>query len=785
MQSSEVNMEQMPWRNVCCNPFNKPGHHSMKKNLRPVLPWMTEVNPSVKAESKICDSCRKELTPITVMSKPLNIPSVSMHEELLDEFCDKPCDDVDDDYVGPQDLELINQCLKTIGETPVAKKKLVHTSYTKEKLTKIKNAGILPSRMISKLDDGHEIIAQLKEKFYTCTDRSQKVQILTILPKSWSVKRIQEEFSVTNYMARKAKELAKNYGILSSPNPKHGCSLPAETIRLVQSFYELDEVSRIMPGKKDFVSIREGDHRVHVQKRLILGNLKEIYLQFKEKHPKEKVGFSKFAELRPRNCILAGASGTHVVCVCTIHQNIKLMMVGGKISELTAHEDVPLKEYNHCLSKIMCNPPHPDCYFRLCSSCPGTSGLQELLYKLMDDSMIDSVQYKQWVSTDRSTLETLSKPAEEFVELFCDLLTTLLTHSFIAKQQSAFQAEVKSKLKDGEFQVIADFAENYSFVLQDEVQGFHWNNAQATIHPFVIYYRDSGELHQLSYVVISDCLHHDTIAVYAFQKCLIEFLTSKFNSPPQKIVYFSDGSAAQYKNRKNFINLCYHKTDFRIDAEWHFFATSHGKGPCDGLGGTVKRLAARASLQRTYDHQIMTPHQLYEWASDNIPTIHFKFCTSEDYKRAETFLQERFQKSRTIPGTQKLHCFVPLTENSLRTKLYSNSSIQKEERVALIETDGLRMEEINGFVAVAYDEMWWIGCVLDVDENDRNVKIDLLYPHGPSQSFKYPPKHNTIVANCSDVLTKVDLRTVTGHTYTISKQESKAVTDKLKARIKC
>ena len=33
--------------------------------------------------------------------------------------------------------------------------------------------------------------------------------------------------------------------------------------------------------------------------------------------------------------------------------------------------------------------------------------------------------------------------------------------------------------------VTADFSENYSFVLQDAVQGFHWNNAQATIHPLL------------------------------------------------------------------------------------------------------------------------------------------------------------------------------------------------------------------------------------------------------------------------------------------------------------
>ena len=129
----------------------------------------------------------------------------------------------------------------------------------------------------------------------------------------------------------------------------------------------------------------------------------------------EKVGFSKFAELHPRNCVLAGTGGTHAVFICTIHQNVKLMIVGGKIPELSAYDDVPLKDYNHCLAKIICNPPHPDCYFQLCSSCPGTSGLQEHLYELMDINMIDSVQYKQWIFTDRSTLETLSKPAEEYV----------------------------------------------------------------------------------------------------------------------------------------------------------------------------------------------------------------------------------------------------------------------------------------------------------------------------------------------------------------------------------
>ena len=59
--------------------------------------------------------------------------------------------------------------------------------------------------------------------------------------------------------------------------------------------------------------------------------------------------------------------------------------------------------------------------------------------------------------------------------------------------------------------MLGDFAENYSFVIQDAVQGFHWNNTQATIHPFVAYYYDAvrGEVCFLNFVIISDSLTHD------------------------------------------------------------------------------------------------------------------------------------------------------------------------------------------------------------------------------------------------------------------------------------
>ena len=91
---------------------------------------------------------------------------------------------------------------------------------------------------------------------------------------------------------------------------------------------------------------------------------------------------------------------------------------------------------------------------------------------------------------------------------------------------------------------------------------------------------------------------HDINTVYCFLSVLINNQIKVSHPFIEKIYYFSDGCAAQYKNYKNFTNLLMHKIDFDLEAEWHFFATSHGKNACDGVGGTIKRLTARTSLQR-------------------------------------------------------------------------------------------------------------------------------------------------------------------------------------------
>jgi hypothetical protein len=123
---------------------------------------------------------------------------------------------------------------------------------------------------------------------------------------------------------------------------------------------------------------------------------------------------------------------------------------------------------------------------------------------------------------------------------------------------------------------------------------------------------------ELENLCFSECLYYDTLTAYTSQKHPKAFC--KENVPNISQIYsFSYGALAQHKNMNNFINLCHHNIDFGINAEWHFFATSHGRGPCDGVGGTIKRFAACSSLQH---HQLLTPAQLYSWAKKYLPSIH-------------------------------------------------------------------------------------------------------------------------------------------------------------------
>ena len=143
---------------------------------------------------------------------------------------------------------------------------------------------------------------------------------------------------------------------------------------------------------------------------------------------------------------------------------------------------------------------------------------------------------------------------EEKVEVLGNYVcsTVLFCHHFLKVQQAAYLKEAKAILDNETCIILMDFLENYSFLVQDAIQSFFWQNQQATLHPFAVYHNDdNGKLKCDCYCVISDHLLHDQTAVHCFISLVIPTIRTR-NPRINRIKYFSDGRASQYKNFKYF-----------------------------------------------------------------------------------------------------------------------------------------------------------------------------------------------------------------------------------------
>jgi len=66
-------------------------------------------------------------------------------------------------------------------------------------------------------------------------------------------------------------------------------------------------------------------------------------------------------------------------------------------------------------------------------------------------------------------------------------------------------------------------------------------------------------------------------------------------------------------------------------------------------------------------------------------------CTTEEYEREKSFLEDRFQKNHTIAGARSLHAFIPKTTDTMTTKRFSLSTTSKDMKL-MKEHGELEME---------------------------------------------------------------------------------------------
>ncbi|KAK3929167.1 ARL14 effector protein [Frankliniella fusca] len=755
----------------CCNFFNKhPKQTKVKATSDPISLALRgkgkAIGLSLIPGKKLCVTCRKhlfslfraeesEVTPL--VSTTSSSPSVVLQSGAVDDARDSTSGDnaggqpgnSDDNApaVGSQEsftapinkdtLQDINKFMIMHKKTPIDLKKLSQKGYTFQQIDALYRILLSlgkqpePSVSITTAFENssyfEEMVTQLQEYINQSSSDADNLHALSVLPRSMSVEKIREYFNVSKRLVKNTKSLVDRSGILCTPNKKLGRPKSEEILDAAKRFYLRQDISKELPGKNNFVTVRENGVRERRQVHLLMANIRHVHEEFLKNHPDMQLSLSKFASVRPKECYLASKSGMHNVCVCTIHENPKLMFKGARLNTISA---LKCNSVTDCIKYFVCGQPTTECYFRTCEKCPDKTLFSNIIQNHFDSEMVEEVTYNQWECTDRGNIITKISSIEDFVEDLVTLLEDLVTHHFIFKEQSSYFNERLNTLKDGEVVIVGDFAENYSFLVQNSIKAMYFNQKQSTIHPFSVTYWDpiSAKKEQKCFAVISDYMDHSTVAFYAFQRKLLEEL-KKRNINMKMVYYFSDGCSGQYKNKKMAANVWYHEKDFGVPAQWHFFATSHGKSACDGIGGTLKRLASYYSKQHTEPgSQITTPRRLFEWAQENIKGICSLWVSTQEVAEVEKLLQVRFNSAYKIDGIKSSHSIIPCHgETSVLIKKYSHAQEGSKRKISTVEDKHLNIDEVRGFIIYHQEEPnWFLGYVNTVNKDAEEISIEQL-----------------------------------------------------------
>ena len=103
-------------------------------------------------------------------------------------------------------------------------------------------------------------------------------------------------------------------------SPKRG-TLSKRLKEKVESFFERDDVSRLVPGQKSTVTL----NKVKKQKRFLLDSLEHLHMKYlSENTLLERLSYTTFTRLRPF-WVLSPRNSDRETCLCKTCENVKLL----------------------------------------------------------------------------------------------------------------------------------------------------------------------------------------------------------------------------------------------------------------------------------------------------------------------------------------------------------------------------------------------------------------------------------------------------------------------------
>ncbi|XP_046548265.1 uncharacterized protein LOC124258241 [Haliotis rubra] len=560
----------------------------------------------------------------------------------------------------------------------------------------------------------------------------------------------------------------------------------------VLQFMNRDDNSRNLPGKGDKISTGTGEY---VQKRILTDYLTNLHQKFLAEHP-VKLSLASFCRIRPKQ-ILTTAFITRDCCLCTRHQNMALILKSLK----PLYPEIPLnpEKYseNPRIDDMKANLLHPEFTYGQWKRVPvEIKGKTKVVMKIVQVTESKSVFF-----------ETLKLQTLEFID-----------HVSRLKTQYSQIRELKQNLPRHEAIIHMDFAENYNCKSVEEIQSAYWNQTSVTLHPVVVYTLpvDGSDLQHQSFVLVPDEMNHNSTTVLTFLKYIIQEV-KQLDPELKHVHYWTDSPTSQYRNKSIFNLVANHEDVFNITATWNYFEAGHGKGPCDGLGGTVKRMADQAVNAGKV--VIQDSKDFFAWSQSqhcSMPNVNFLFVSTEECEA--TAASQANRKLKPVKGTMKIHAVKGRGSGHIHvrdTSCYCNRCLggtvcdtwqeettvnqDQEDHSVLTETDmsGVTSAVVNmsddtgvaarpnynvgEFVAALYSGRWYIGKVETVDPEDSEYEINFM--ESKKSNFQWPAHEDVIWCKESDVICHINTPVPSGKSkrmYTITKSDRLTIESHMK-----
>lgn len=125
--------------------------------------------------------------------------------------------------------------------------------------------------------------------------------------------------------------------------------------------------------------------------------------------------------------------------------------------------------------------------------------------------------------------------------------------------------------------------------------------------------------------------------------------------PSMEEIFWSDGPASEFKNKFMFCVLRFFAMKYQKTFTWKFFATSHGKGVVDALGGNAKCVVNMQ--QKAHSDEVVTCDSAKDFiriAKKGIKnTLLFEVSADHVNKLNEQY--RIFEKAQPVPGIKNIH----------------------------------------------------------------------------------------------------------------------------------